>query len=131
MHRDGAVRSLKLCVPAALASAARTRCGSPLEKLLPPADSERFSPNDLSQPSVHAPAAPTTFMIKGGMLKTRMKRVADRGDHAVRRLAEIEASIANLSKEDLLDLADIFKAEPRSPIGDTAFVEMARRNISL
>ena len=45
--------------------------------------------------------------VKGGMLKTRMKRVADRGDHAVRRLAEIEASIANLSKEDLLDLADI------------------------
>ncbi|WP_254784764.1 hypothetical protein [Sphingomonas sp. OK281] len=46
-----------------------------------------------------------------------MKRVADRGDHAVRRLAEIEASIADLSNEDLLDLADIFKAEPRSPIG--------------
>jgi hypothetical protein len=67
-------------------------------------------------------------MIKGGMLKTRMKRV---GDHAVRRLAEIEASIADLSNEDLLDLADIFKAEPRSPIGDMAFVEMARRNISL
>ncbi len=50
-----------------------------------------------------------------------------RGDHAVRRLAEIEASIANLSNEDLLDLADIFKAEPRSPIGDIAFVEMTRR----
>jgi len=70
-------------------------------------------------------------MIESHMLKTRMKRVANRGDHAVRRLAEIEASIANLSKEDLLDLADIFKDEPRSPIGDTAFVEMARRNISL
>ena len=70
-------------------------------------------------------------MIKGGMLKTRMKRVADRSDHAVRRFAEIEASIADLSNEDLLDLADIFKAEPRSPIGDMAFVEMARRNISL
>ncbi len=50
-------------------------------------------------------------MIKYGMLKTRMKRVADRGDHTVRRLAEIEASIADLSNEDLLDLADIFKAE--------------------
>ena len=70
-------------------------------------------------------------MIKGGMLKTRMKRVADRGDRAVRRLAEIDASIANLSNEDLLDLADIFKAEPRSLIGDMAFAEMARRNISL
>lgn len=122
MHRDGAVRSLKLCVPAALGSAARTRCGSPSKKLLPPADSRHFWPNYLSQPAVNAPAAPATFMIKGGMLKTRMKRVADRGDHAVRRLAEIEASIADLSNEDLLDLADIFKAEPRSPIGDMAFV---------
>lgn len=70
-------------------------------------------------------------MIEGHMLKTKMKRVADRGDHAVRRLAEIEASIANLSDEDLLDLADIFKSEPRSPIGDMALVEMARRHISL
>ncbi|WP_243644610.1 hypothetical protein [Sphingomonas sp. PP-CE-1A-559] len=87
-------------------------------------------PNDLSQPVVNAPAAPTVVMIEGHMLKTRMKRVADRGDHAVRRLAEIEASIADLSNEDLLDLADIFKAEPRSPIGDMAFLEMARRNIS-
>jgi len=65
------------------------------------------------------------------MLKIRMKRVADQGDQAVRRLAEIETSIANLSDEDLLDLADIFKAEPRPTIGDMAFVEMARRNISL
>jgi hypothetical protein len=70
-------------------------------------------------------------MIEGHMLKTRMKRIADRDDHAVRRLVEIEASIANLSNEDLLDLADIFKAEPRPTIGDMAFVEMARRNISL
>jgi hypothetical protein len=70
-------------------------------------------------------------MIESHMLKTRMKRVANQGDHAVRRLAEIEASIANLSNEDLLDLADIFKVEPRPPIGDMAFVEMARRNISL
>jgi len=65
------------------------------------------------------------------MLKKRMKRVADRGDDAVRRIAEIEASIADLSNEDLLDLADIFKAEPRPQIGNMAFVEMARRNISL
>ena len=131
MHRDRAVRPLRLCIPAALRSAGRTRCGSPLEKHLPPADSGHFWRNDLSQPPVNAPAAPATFMIKGGMLKTRMKWVADRGDHAVRRLAEIKASITDLSSEDLLDLADIFKAEPRSPIGDMAFVEMARRNISL
>jgi len=51
------------------------------------------------------------------MLKTRMKRVADRGDHAVRLLAEIEASIADLSNEDLLDLADIFKAKPAHQSG--------------
>jgi len=88
-------------------------------------------PHDLSQSAVNAPAASATFMIEGNMLKTRMKRVANRGDHAVRRLAQIEASIANLSNEDLLDLADIFKTEPRPPIGDMAFVEMARRNISL
>lgn len=60
-----------------------------------------------------------------------MKRLADRGDRAVQRLAEIEASITNLSNEDLLDLADIFKAEPRPPIGEMAFSEMAQREISL
>ena len=65
------------------------------------------------------------------MLKTKIKRVTDRGEHAVRRLAEIKASIAILSNNDLLDLADIFKAEPRSPIGDMAFFEMAQRNINL
>ena len=87
--------------------------------------------NDLSQSAVTAPAASATFMIEGRMLKTRMKRVVDRGDHAVRRLGEIEASIANLSNEDLLDLADIFKAKPCPPIGDMAVSEMARRNINL
>ncbi|KQN18067.1 hypothetical protein ASE89_07010 [Sphingomonas sp. Leaf30] len=65
------------------------------------------------------------------MLKTRIRRLADRGDRAVQRLAEIEASITNLSNEDLLDLADIFKAEPRPLIGDMAFLEMARRDIRL
>ncbi|WP_093400286.1 hypothetical protein [Sphingomonas sp. OK281] len=65
------------------------------------------------------------------MLKTRMKRLAVRGDRAMQRLAEVEAAITNLSNEDLLDLADIFKAEPRSPIGHFAFVEMERRDISL
>jgi len=85
----------------------------------------------LSRPAANAPAAAATNVVEVRMLKARMKRVADRGDHAVRRLAEIEAAIMDLSNEDLLDLADIFKAEPRSPIGDMAFVEMARRNISL
>ncbi len=65
------------------------------------------------------------------MLKTRIKRLANRGDRAVQRLAEVETSITNLADEDLLDLADIFKTEPRTPIGDMARAEMARRNISL
>ena len=65
------------------------------------------------------------------MLKTKMKRITDRGDRAVERLAKIETSITGLADNDLLDLADIFKAEPRTPIGDLAFFEMARRNISL
>jgi hypothetical protein len=65
------------------------------------------------------------------MLKTKMKRITDRGDRAVERLAKIETSITGLADNDLLDLADIFKAKPSTPIGDLAFVEMARRNISL
>jgi hypothetical protein len=65
------------------------------------------------------------------MLKTKMKRITDRGDRAVERFAKIETSITGLADNDLLDLADIFKAEPRTPIGDLAFLEMARRNISL
>ncbi|RYY13796.1 MAG: hypothetical protein EON55_09665 [Alphaproteobacteria bacterium] len=60
-----------------------------------------------------------------------MKRLADRGEHAMRRLAEIETATRNLADEDLLDLADIFKAEPRTPLGDLAFAEMAKRNITL
>jgi hypothetical protein len=65
------------------------------------------------------------------MLKTRMKRLTDRGDRAVEYVAKIESSIRDLVDDDLLDLADIFKAEPRTPIGDMAFLEMVRRNISL
>jgi hypothetical protein len=84
-----------------------------------------------SQPAANASAAPATNVVEVRMLKTRMKRLADRGDRAVQRLAEIEASITNLSNEDLLDLADIFKAGPRPPIGEMAFSEMARRDISL
>ena len=65
------------------------------------------------------------------MLKTKMKRITDRGDRAVERLAKIETSITSLADNGLLDLTDIFKAEPRTPIGNLAFLEMARRNISL
>ena len=65
------------------------------------------------------------------MLKTRMKRLTDRSCRVIGRLAEIETSITGLADDDLLDLADIFKAEPHTPIGDMAFVELAKRNISL
>jgi len=65
------------------------------------------------------------------MLKTKRKRLTDRGARAVERLARIETSIVDLADEDLLDLADIFKAEPRAPIGDMAYLELTRRNISL
>lgn len=42
------------------------------------------------------------------MLRTRIKRDARSGEQALRRLVEIEASLAKLTDEDILDLADIF-----------------------
>ena len=57
--------------------------------------------------------------------------MAQRGEAAVQRLSDIEASVAGLDDEDLLDLADIFQADPRTPLREVAFAEMARRNIKL
>ncbi len=65
------------------------------------------------------------------MLKTRRRRLDQRIEAAMQRLAAIEASITTLENEDLLDIADIFKAEPQTPLAETAFAEMARRSISL
>ena len=65
------------------------------------------------------------------MLKSRMKRHAAVGGRAVDRLAEIEAAVAALKDEDLLDLADIFSSETVTPLKDMASIEMAKRNISL
>jgi hypothetical protein len=65
------------------------------------------------------------------MLKTRMKRLASQSETAQQRLAEIEAVITALGDEDLLDLADIFTANPGGPLRDIAAAEMRRRNISL
>ena len=65
------------------------------------------------------------------MLKRRMRQRAASGLLARKRLTEIDASISALNNEDLLDLADIFSAEPHTPLGDAAFAEMKRRNISL
>ena len=65
------------------------------------------------------------------MLKTRIRLQAGQNERARARLSLIEASILALSDDDLLDLADIFSGEPRTPLGELAFAEMARRNISL
>jgi hypothetical protein len=65
------------------------------------------------------------------MLKLHMKRLARRNEEAVRRLSEIELSITALSNDDLLDLGDIFQTEPRGALGEIAWSEMGRRNISL
>ena len=65
------------------------------------------------------------------MLRTRIKKRADQGERARERLALIGTSIVALSDDDLLDLADIFSGEPRTPLGELAFADMATRNISL
>ena len=65
------------------------------------------------------------------MLETRIRRQAVQAEYARKRLALIEAAIIALGDEDLLDLADIFKSEPRMPLAESALAEMARRNLSL
>ncbi|RYF12952.1 MAG: hypothetical protein EOO77_16565 [Oxalobacteraceae bacterium] len=65
------------------------------------------------------------------MLKLRMRRLAARGDHATERLAGIRASIKILDDEDVLDLADIFRAMPSTVLGQIVQAEMTRRGISL
>ncbi len=47
------------------------------------------------------------------------------------RLAEIEASVAALKDDDLLDLADIFAREALAPLKEMATTEMTKRNLSL
>lgn len=47
------------------------------------------------------------------------------------RMAAIEASVAALSDEDLLDLADIFAGGRPSPLREMTQGEMLRRRISL
>ncbi|MDF2496334.1 MAG: hypothetical protein K0S66_3268 [Sphingomonas sp.] len=65
------------------------------------------------------------------MLKLKRRRLDHRAGQATRRLVEIERSIASLSDDDLLDLADIFQTEPRGPLGEVAWTEMGRRKLSL
>lgn len=65
------------------------------------------------------------------MLKTRLKRLAYRGERIERRLEQIETAIIALDNDDLLDLADIFEARPDNPIRQIAKAEMAKRSLSL
>lgn len=65
------------------------------------------------------------------MLKTRIKRRTVEGAQAVTRLAEIEASIAVLKDDDLLDLADIFADATSGPLNAMAAAEMEKRKLSL
>ncbi len=65
------------------------------------------------------------------MRNERNRWRGDREKRATRRLAAIEASIAALQDNDLLDFADIFVGQPQTPLGEIAAVEMAKRNIAL
>lgn len=65
------------------------------------------------------------------MLKTRMKRIATETARALDRLAAIEAAVAALGDEDLLDFADIFAAGDPTPLRPMAEAEMRRRGLSL
>lgn len=60
-----------------------------------------------------------------------MRRSARDAKAARLLVASIEASIGGLAGDDLLDLADIFRGEGRSPLGVMATAEMARRGLSL
>lgn len=65
------------------------------------------------------------------MLKIRTKRLAAETGRALDRLAAIEAAVAALGDEDLLDFADIFAAGDPTPLRELAEAEMRRRNLSL
>lgn len=65
------------------------------------------------------------------MRRLREKRQADQQSRAIKRLAAIEAEVACLQDEDLLDLADIFRERADGPLARAAQAEMNRRGISL
>lgn len=65
------------------------------------------------------------------MLRIREKRVAAQAGRARDRLRAIEAGIAALDNDDLLDFADIFAEGEPTPLREIAAVEMKRRGISL
>ena len=65
------------------------------------------------------------------MLRFKMKRLDHARDQAAARLADIESSLLSLDDEDLLDIADIFRDQPTSLIGQIVLAEMENRHISL
>lgn len=65
------------------------------------------------------------------MLRTQMRRNAERSARGTAKLADIERSIAALNDEDLLDLADIFPVAQQTALAKLASAEMARRNLTL
>ena len=65
------------------------------------------------------------------MLKTRIRRLAAETERALDCLAAVEAAVAGLGDEDLLDLADIFAAGDPTPLREMTQNEMRRRNLSL
>lgn len=65
------------------------------------------------------------------MLKRRSKLPITAQHRAMKKLSEIEATVAALKDDDLLDLADILLDAASSPLSVMASKQMAKRNLSL
>lgn len=65
------------------------------------------------------------------MVKSQTTWRAHQDRRAKKHLTEIERTIAALSDDDLLDLADIFVGAPQSILNKIAANEMTKRGISL
>jgi hypothetical protein len=62
--------------------------------------------------------------------RVKSKWRADRGARAIKTVSQIEAEVAALNDEDLLDLYDIFAGSTVSELATLASAEMQRRNLS-
>jgi len=62
--------------------------------------------------------------------RLKSKWRADRGARAKKSVSQIEAEVAALNDEDLLDLYDIFAGSKVSALATLAAAEMQRRNLS-
>lgn len=65
------------------------------------------------------------------MLKRRSNLRITARQRAVKSLSEIEATVAALKDDDLLDLADILLDAAPAPLSAMASKQMARRNLKL